>query len=199
MSDARTRLRLRRRRASRGQAIIELMLFFSLLVFMVLGATDISTLLDDHLNVIYAARTGARVGAVMGRNTFADCAIIGAVQSAIASNHNVTLNTITIYEANNSGGKVGPEEVYPGDTMCTSADPNSGTLTKSATTDTWQAGTRVVTPFTEQSIGVQLDYTYTFAFEPLGGKGAFNATDYAVMPLEVVINQSATPTPSPAP
>lgn len=195
MSHARTRLRLRRRGANRGQAIIELMLFFSLLVFMVLGATDISTLLDDHLNIIYAARTGARVGAVMGRNPFADCAIVGAVQAAISSSHNAKLNTITIYNVANPAQK----EVYPGNTMCTSVDPNSGTLTQSATTNTWQSGIRGVTPFTEDSIGVLLNYTYTFAFEPLGGQGAFTASDFAVMPMEVVINQSATPTPSPAP
>ena len=195
-----------RRRISRGQALIELTLFFPLLVFMVVGSTDISTLLDDHLAIVYAARTGARVGSVMGTNQYADCAIIGAVQAALASNRNVTLNQIVIYQATKTGaiatnGSGQPlENAYPGSAMCVSTSPSSGTISVSPTVANWPAGPcptcRDVTPFTEQSIGVRLDYTYQFEFTPLGG-GAFTSSDYAVMPLEVVINGNATPTPTP--
>jgi Flp pilus assembly protein TadG len=196
MSKARTR---RRRGASRGQALVEFMVFVLLLVSMVLGATDIANLLDDHLNIVYAARTGARVGAVMGRNSFADCATIGAIQAALANSPNVQLTLITIYQVDplNPGlPSASSEEVYPGNTMCTSTNPNTGTLTQSPSPNTWPASGRNVNPFTESSIGVKLNYTYTFAFEPLGS-GTFPSSDFAVMPLEIVINQVATPTPSP--
>ncbi|HEU0028528.1 MAG TPA: TadE/TadG family type IV pilus assembly protein [Ktedonobacterales bacterium] len=196
-----------RRRKSRGQALVELMLFFPLLVFMVVGSTDISTLLDDHLAIVYAARAAARVGSVMGNNQYADCAIIGAVQAALASNRDVTLNQITIYQATKTGaiatnGSSQPlEDVYPGSAMCVSTSPSSGTISVSATVANWPPGgacpaCRDATPFTEQSIGVKLDYTYQFEFTPLGG-GTFTSSDYAVMPIEVVINQNATPTPTP--
>ena len=157
MNDTRAR---RASRASRGQALIELMLFFPLLVFMVVGSTDISTLLDDHLNIVYAARTGARVGSVMGANQYADCATIGAIQAALASNHNITLNQIIIYEASSSGGLTPNgsggfyEEVYPGSVTCISTTVSSGTVSASPTVDNWPATTRNVTPFTEQSIGI---------------------------------------------
>ncbi|HEX9036577.1 MAG TPA: TadE/TadG family type IV pilus assembly protein [Ktedonobacterales bacterium] len=194
MTDA--RLRRRRRRISRGQALVELGLFFLLLVTMVLGSTDIATLLDDHLNIVYAARAGARVGAVMGANQYADCATIGAIQAALASNHNIQLNGIIIYLPGTNGLPSGPEESYPGNTVCTSTSPSSGVLSNPPTVNTWPASSRNTTPFTESSIGIELDYTYTFAFEPLGA-GTFTASDFAVMPLEVVINQSSSPTPTP--
>lgn len=198
-----TRMR-RFRRASRGQALIELALFFPLLIFMVVGSTDISTLLDDHLNIVYAARTGARVGSVMGANQYADCATIGAIQAALSSNHNITLNKIIIYQSNSAGGIAtngsgAPlEESYPGSATCVSSSVSSGTVSVSPTVDNWPASIRDVTPFTEQSLGVEIDYSYKFEFTPLGG-GTFTSSDNSIMPLEVVINQNATPTPTPAP
>jgi Flp pilus assembly protein TadG len=193
-----------RRRANRGQALIELALFFPLLMFMVVGSTDISALLDDHLNIVYAARAGARVGSVMGMNQYADCAVIGAVQAALASDQSITIHQIIIYKADASGGIAldsnnNPvEEAYPGTTTCISTSPSSGTPSTSPTVDNWPPSSRDVTPFTEQSIGVKIVYTYTYQFDPLGA-GTFSSSDYAVMPLEVVINQNATPTPTPAP
>lgn len=192
---------MRRRRVSRGQALVELVLFVPLLIFMVAGATDISTLLDNHLNVVYAARAGARVGAVMGTNQYADCATIGAIQSALSSNRSVTLNQIIIYNvaapsSNYTYTPGQPADIYPGNATCVSTSVNSGTISVSPTQATWLPATRNVTPFTEQSIGVELQYTFTFQFTTLGlGTGV--TTDYAVMPLEVVINQSVTPTPTP--
>ncbi len=193
--------RMRRRRVNRGQALVELMLFFPLLVFMVVGSTDISALLDDHLNIIYAARTGARVGSVMGTNQYADCAVIGAVQAALANNQNVTLNRIIIYPASyststNGAYTGGAADIYPGSAMCNSTSPNSGTISVAPIQATWQPAVRNVTPFTENSLGVELDYTYAFQFNPLG-MGSFNSTDFGVMPLEVIINQNASPTPTP--
>ncbi len=200
-------------RVSRGQALIELALFFPLLMFMVIGATDIAGLLDDHLSIVYAARTGARVGSVMGDNQYADCAVIGAVRAALANNPNITLNQITIYDAQPDGidpvyynGNLNAplEDVYPGSASCISSSPNSGTISVAPTTYNWPPNgggslntpPRDVTPFTESSIGVKLDYTYTFSFTPFGG-GSFVSSDYVVMPLEVIIIDNATPTPTP--
>ncbi|MFI5278130.1 MAG: TadE/TadG family type IV pilus assembly protein, partial [Ktedonobacterales bacterium] len=54
-------------RKQRGQALIEFaLIIFPLLLLLVVGSTDISTLLDDHLDVVYAARAGARIGSVIG-------------------------------------------------------------------------------------------------------------------------------------
>lgn len=188
-----------RRKASRGQALVEFALFVPLFMGMLIGATDVSTLLDDHLNIVYAARAGARVGSVIGNYipptgvvSTADCAIIGAVQAALQSNRNVQVNQITIYEADTNGQPVSKslQDVYPGNAVC---NPD-GTITPAATQLGWQPNgttippTRDNTPFTEQSLGVTITYTYTFAFNPLGGTTIGPITDSAVMPIEIVVN-----------
>jgi Flp pilus assembly protein TadG len=186
---------------SRGQALVEFAFFVPLLMFMVIGATDVSTLLDDHLNVVYAARAGARVGSVIGSYApagapyTADCAIIGAVQAALAGSRNVQVTQIAIYDANASGMPQSAtlEDIYPGNAVC-NAD---GTISPAATQTGWppadSSGTpvRSSTPFTEDSIGVAITYTYTYQFNPLGG-GTFTTTDRAIMPIEIVVG---APTP----
>ncbi len=187
-----------RRKASRGQALVEFALFVPLVMGMLIGATDVSTLLDDHLNIVYAARAGARVGSVIGNfvpngvASTADCAIIGAVQAALQGNRNVQVSQIAIFEADATGQPVSSalEDVYPGNAVCNS----NGTITPSATQLGWAPNgtatppTRNNTPFTEESLGVAITYTYTFAFNPLGGGTIGPFTDSAVMPIEIVVN-----------
>lgn len=198
----------RRRKVSRGQALVEFALFVPLLMFMIIGATDVSTLLDDHLNIVYAARAGARVGSVIGDYAptgaplTADCAIIGAVQAAIASSRNVQITQIAIYQAPADGvysPKLAYQDIYPGNTTCTS----TGAPSQAASTLAWPPGgsasppspPRNTTPFTEDSIGVAITYTYTFSFNPLGGGTLGPLTDYAVMPIEIVVGTPPAATP----
>lgn len=209
----RPRRRFASSRASRGQALIEFaLIIFPLMLFMVVGATDISTLLDDHLDVVYAARAGARVGSVIGNLKpsgapyTADCAVIGAVQSALSSTRNVTVSQIAIYDATgspNGAYSAGlPQDVYPGNTVCNA----NGTTTPGATSATWAptgdntgATGRNNTPFNEDSIGVAITYTYTFSFN-LFNLTPPTVTDWAVMPIEIVVNPNLpTPTPTPQP
>ena len=194
--------RPRRSARQRGQALVEFALFVPLLLFMVVGATDIATLLDNHLNVVYAARAGARVGSTLGNTApsgapyTADCAIIGAVQAALAGNRNVQVQWIAIYKADATGVYTStlPQDIYPGTAMC----GTGGIPTMSATTVTWQPTCRSAVPFAEDSIGVAIRYTYTLQFSPFAnqfdvGGGAGKITDWAVMPIEVIENETAPP------
>jgi hypothetical protein len=177
-------------------------MFVPVIMMMVLGATDISTLLDNHLDVVYAARAGARVGSVIGNYSptgapyTVDCAVIGAVQSALSSTRLVKVQQIAIYKSDPTTGQYSsslPQDVYPGNTVC-NAD---GTTTPAATTTTWAPNTRSNTPFTEDSIGVAITYSYQYQFDLLG-IGTFATTDYSVMPIEIVVSTpapAATPTP----
>lgn len=198
----------RRRRVSRGQALVEFTLFVPLLLFMVIGATDISTLLDDHLDVVYAARAGARVGSVIGSYSpgtapyTADCAVIGAVQAALAGSRDVQVSQIAIYKSDSTGvySSSLPQDIYPGNATCGA----NGVPSPSASTATWPPNTpRSTTPFLEDSIGVAISYSYNFQFNPLGdqfnplGGSAFKATDYAVMPIEIVVGTPPASTPPP--
>lgn len=179
----------RRRQGSRGQALVEFALLVMALMFIVVGATDISTLLDDHLNVVYAARAGARTGSVIGAYApstapyTADCAIIGAVQSALTSNRDVQVSKIAIYKADAQGQPVSSslEDIYAGNAVCNS----DGSISPGATQVGWPPACRNNTAFVEDSLGVAITYSYTYQFN-LIGITTFTTTDTAVMPIEVV-------------
>lgn len=182
------------RAGARGQAIIEFAFFFVVIMFLLAGVVDIGGLLNVHLAVVYASRQGARTGSAVGPIPTADCAIIGAVHSALLSQPNLTLNTITIYKAGSDGqptttsGGALAEDVYPGAVDCVGGvitNTVSG-MPVTASPDNWDpavdATLRVITPFAEDSLGVQLRYTYTFHFSLLGA--TFTSSDNAVFPME---------------
>lgn len=189
---ARWLLSRRRRRVSRGQALVETALFFTILMLMVAGATDISTLLTDHLNIVYAARQAARIGSTLGASSTADCGIVGAVQAALAGDGNIALSQIIIYKSDANGlpTSISYEEIYTGATQCNAA---TNTLSTGPTLNNWPASARDNVAFLEDSIGVELDYQYTFQLNLLG-EGSFLASDHAVAPIEPTLN----PTPTPA-
>ena len=182
----------RRRRVSRGQALVETALFFTILMLMVAGATNISTLLTDHLNIVYAARQAARIGSTLGASSTADCGIVGAVQAALAGDGNISLSQIIIYQSNANGAptSVSNEEIYTGATQC---NITTNTLSTGPTLNNWPASRRNNSAFLEDSVGVELDYRYTFQLNLLG-TGSFLASDHAVAPIEPMLNP--TPTPS---
>lgn len=189
----------RRRSVSRGQALVEFALFVPLMMTLIVGATDISTLLNDHLDVVYAARAGARVGSVIGNYApagatyTADCAIIGAVQAALSNTRNVQVSQIAIYLSDSSGvySSARPQDVYPGNAVC---NPD-GSITPAATQATWAPSGRCNTPFFEDSIGVAITYTYTYSFNLLNIPSP-SVVDSAVMPIEIVVSPSiSTATP----
>ncbi len=186
---ARRHRRRPRRARSRGQALAEFALFIPLLLLMLVGSTDIASLLDDHLNVIYAARTSARVGATLGTDPKADCAIIGSLRAALSNVRNLRIQQIIIFKSDASGNPVSAnEDVYSGAAVC---NPD-GTISPPATALNWAPGLRSTTPFTEDSLGVEVDYSYTFQLDLLG-MGQFTTFDRAVMPLEVVIGAPIPP------
>jgi Flp pilus assembly protein TadG len=178
-----------KRLASRGQALVEFVMIFPLIMLLVLGASDVATLLDNHLDVVYAARTAARMGSILGTAPAADCAIIGAIRAAMSSVRNVQVSSIVIYQAGADGLPIGAKkDVYQGATVC-NAD---GTTSPGATSLGWPPGQRSTTPLFEDSIGVEIDYSYTFQLDLLG-MGQFTSADRAVMPLEVVIGTPVPP------
>jgi len=181
-----------KRAASRGQALVEFVMIFPLIMLLVLGASDVATLLDNHLDVVYTARTAARIGSILGTAPATDCAIIGAIRAAMSSVRNIQVNRIVIYQAGADGLPIGANrDVYQGATVC-NAD---GTTSPAATSLGWPPGQRSTTPLFEDSIGVEIDYSYTFQLDLLG-VGQFTSADRAVMPLEVVIGTPVAPSGS---
>jgi hypothetical protein len=179
-------------------------MFFVFLVYLLAGTSNIGGLLNDHITIEYATRQGARTGAVLGNQggvsgAAADCAIIGAIDAALVGVPNVTLNKITIYKAGADGQPIDTTtmDVYAGNSVCTVTggvdaitpailNPPGGYL----------PAARNNQPYLEDSLGVQIDYTYAFSFPLLPG-GTFNATDYAVMPVDPITIPSPVPSPTP--
>ncbi|HEY7778678.1 MAG TPA: TadE/TadG family type IV pilus assembly protein [Ktedonobacterales bacterium] len=173
-----------------GQALIEFALVVTFLLFLLVGVTDLAGLLDAHLNVIYAARQGARTGAVLGNKVDADCAIVGAIQSTLANQPNFTLNKITVFQVDHSTDQpTGLQDVYAGNAQC---DASMATITPGATSATWlpndpaKPPARNTTEFQEDYIGVTLDYSYTWQFD-LFGSGSFQSTDTVIFPLDAQV------------
>jgi len=199
-------MRRRWRRMQRGQALLEFAMFFLFLTYLLAGTTNIGGLLNDHISVEYATRQGARTGAVLGNQggasgLAADCAIIGAIDAALVGMPSVTLNQITIYKAGADGQPIDSTtwDVYAGNSTCTvsgSVDTISPGVLNNPPTGGWPPASRQNQPFQEDSLGVRVDYTYTFNFPLLPG-GTFTASDYAVMPIDPVAIPSPQPTDTP--
>jgi hypothetical protein len=179
----------RSHQAQRGQALVEFALIFPVILLLVVGATDVSTLLDNHLDAVYAARAGARIGSVLGTAPASDCAIIGAVRASLSATRNLQLQRVVIYDADANGNPIGSEsDIYAGSAVC---NPDA-TISPPASSLGWPPSQRSVTPMFEDSIGVELDYAYTFQLNLLG-LGQLSIADHAVMPLEVVIGTPVPP------
>ncbi len=188
--------RVRRRRRQRGQALVEFAIFVVILANLLAGVVDIGGLLSDHVSVVFAARQGARTAAVLGNLGKADCASVGAIQAAISNLPNVTLNRIIIYKAGANGLPIDAttQESYPGNTQCNAA---AGTLTQAPSPDGYHPDQRNNQPLLEDSVGVELDYTYSFPlpFLPIGAASSIALSDRAVMP----INPTGVASPQPSP
>jgi Flp pilus assembly protein TadG len=196
----------------RGQALIEFTLFFGFMMLMLAGVTDVAFLVDAHVNVVYAARQGARVGAVLGNSPIADCAILGTVEATLLNASDVTVTKITVCRSTSTGQPnsdgVTSQEVYPGGDSCpagTTAPQNpTGPVvpstppsvngwpsyppcpTSSATPPTFPNNCRNTTLLYEDSLGVKIDYTYQFRFNLWQG-GTVSLSDYAVYPIVVQV------------
>lgn len=187
-----------RHRRQRGQALVEFAIFVVVLANLLAGVVDIGGLLGDHVSVVYAARQGARTAAVLGNLGKADCAAVGAIQAAIANLPNVTLTRIIIYKAGADGLPIDTttQESYPGNTQC---NATAGTLTQTPAPDGYHPDKRNNQPLIEDSVGVELDYTYSFPlpFLPIGAASSINLLDRAIMPINPTGVASPQPTPTP--
>lgn len=186
---------LRRRR--RGQALVEFAIFIVLLANLLAGVVDIGGLLGDHASMVFAARQGARTASVLGNLGKSDCATVGAIQAAITNLPNVTLTRIIIYKAGADGMPIDAvtQESYPGNTQC---NASTGTLTQTPSPNGYPPSQRNNQPLLEDSVGVELDYTYAFPlpFLPIGAVSSINLSDRTVMPIDPTGVASPQPTPT---
>ncbi len=200
----------RRRRRSRGQALLEFSMFVLTMIYLIAGVADIGGLLDDHISLEYAVRQGARTGAVLGNQSNTDCAIIDSIDAAVTGMPNLTITEVQIYKAGTNGNVLNDSsgnplvDDYKGNnpycTVSSSSGTTSTTITPAATTLNYPPANRNNQPFSEDSLGVKVFYSYKIQFSLAGFfSGTLNAYDYAVMPINPVAFPSPVPTPTQPP
>jgi hypothetical protein len=196
------------RQGERGQNVVELALILPALMMFLLAATEFGFVFSHNLNLEYATREGARMGAALANGvktatgtTLYACAdvdplIISSVERVLeAPGHQVNISQITqirIYKSTATGTEAGPVNVWlPGAYTYSSA--TAGTLTlsfKPPATPGWDACTRSNLTPNPDELGVSLSYQYRMV-TPLGaiagmgpvGSNAFLMQDYTVMAL----------------
>ncbi len=173
-----------KRRRQRGQALVEFAVLMSFTFLLLAGALDLGSLMDSHLAIVYATRQAARTGAEEDKNANADCAVLGAVYAATQNLALVTITKITIYKADANGNPAAGntnKQVYNGNPGC----PNPASPPAAATPN-WPPSSRQATPPNEDSIGVQIDYTYSWQTAFIA-TGTYQGTDRTVMKLNPVV------------
>jgi hypothetical protein len=206
----------RKHQRQRGQALIECGLFFTALIFLVLGTINVGTVLNDHVSIVYSVRQGARTAAVLGNQggttgTAADCAVIGAIDAALNGMPNLQIWEIVIYKAGANGKPVDNTtmDTYAGNASCALvagvATINSGTcptpaqivLQYACGQQGYLPSARNNQPYVEDSVGVMVVYTYTYQAPWIPFLGSFNSSDSSVYPVDPVALPSPLPTPTP--
>ncbi len=181
-----TQRRLRKHKRQRGQALVEFAVIMSFVLFPILaGAVDLSNLLDSHLGIVYATRQAARVGAEEDQNAVADCAVLGSIYAATQNLSLVTVTRIVIFQIDSTGAVTGKKDVYTGNPGC--PNPASPPV---ASPNTWNPAVdptlRNDSPPNEDSIGVEIDYTYSWQTGFIA-TGSFTGTDQTIMKLNPVV------------
>jgi Flp pilus assembly protein TadG len=206
-------MKLRRFRSKRGQSLVEFTLILPVIMFLVLGMTEMGFAINHNTSIVTATRQGARVGSELvdgvnrdGKQTSASAAsnavdplIIAAVEGVLVSPGSpVNISQVTKIEIfladSTTGAMTGSVNTWiPGTGTQIPGTSPAQYLHFSKTGGNWNTWTRTGGG-TAQSIGVRITYTYKF-ITPLGGiLAAFNTnqitmTDQTIMAME-------PPTPS---
>jgi Flp pilus assembly protein TadG len=80
-------------REERGQAVVELALVLSILLLVLLGIFTFGQIMNTYLTVTYAAREGARAGALGGTDADVATAVLAAMPSTLDKTKVATTTT----------------------------------------------------------------------------------------------------------
>jgi len=103
--------RTRGRDKERGATLIEASIILPLLLLVVISIMELGLAFKDYLTVSYVSREGARIGALAGDDTTADCAILTGLGDLISPDDLARIDRIEIYEADQNTGAQGATNV----------------------------------------------------------------------------------------
>lgn len=91
----------------RGATLIEAAIVLPILLLVVIAIMELGLAFKDFLTVSYLSREGARIGALAGDDTGADCAILTGLGEIISSGDLDRVQEIQIYKADPNTGAQG--------------------------------------------------------------------------------------------
>lgn len=152
----------RRREKDNGATLIEMAVALPLIILMIVGIMEIGMAFKDFLTVSAASREGARIAALAGTDSQADCAVLIGIADLVSPGDLDRIDRIDIYKAAEGTGAQGitnqavlnppddpmtcqqPHTVLDGWTISPVAYPPSGRQTTVGTTNLDLVGVRVV-------------------------------------------------------
>ncbi|HEU5369017.1 MAG TPA: TadE family protein [Ktedonobacterales bacterium] len=175
----------RRRRHQSGQTLVEFALVAPLLLMVIFGTIEFCFLYQSVNTVSFAAREGARVGAVLGpTDSAADSKIIQAIFNATTNGSGLLFSQITMIEIfkSNESGSV-PAQL----TSCTSASnedvyDGQGNL---CGTQNWPPNVRNATFNNADYLGVRITFVYNWVTSFVSAaRGSFQMTSVSIQLIE---------------
>lgn len=100
-----------RQPADRGATLVELAVSLPLILLLVIGTIEIGLAFKDFLTVSAASREGARIAALAGTDSQADCAVVVGIADLISGGDLDRIQRVEIYEAAAGTGAQGATNV----------------------------------------------------------------------------------------
>lgn len=168
-----------------GAALVEFALVATLLFTLLFGIIEFGLAFRDWLSVTSSTREGARVASAAGQDPLADCYILDAMTGPLLAVPIDDLSNgfrVTIFEADASGGILGPKQVYIPDPGSIAANPFSCKANWDQLEDSYPPASRGVASDDLDTVGVRINFTHAWITGFFVGNA--NWTDDAVMRME---------------
>lgn len=169
----------------RGATLVEGAIILPLLVLIILSIMELGLAFKDFLTTDFAAKEGARVGALAGNDPEADCAIVQSIAAGYTGTDFADLEGITIFQVSDSGSAVGmTENVW---TLPGGADPADCSEWNQSDTTAWPPTDRdvLVSAGSDLDIlGVTIDTRHNWITGLPPWRGQINIIRTAIQRLE---------------
>lgn len=103
---------MRRRQRDRGATLVEMALITPIMLMILIGGIESGVAFKDYLTVSFASREAARVGALAGNDSNADCDILASVVDSLQGTNKIEeLVGFQIYQADPASGDPIPGKI----------------------------------------------------------------------------------------
>ena len=166
-----------------GSTIVEMAIVLPLLILTIIGIIEIGLAFKDYLTVSAASREGARIAALAGTNSQADCAVLIGINDLVSDGDIDRIDRIEIYKAAEGTGAQGVTNVA----VVNAGDDQSVCTQPHGITDGWTINPVAYPPAVRQTtvgttnldiVGVRVIMTRSWItnFPPFAGTATLDET-----------------------